>query len=202
MTESNFTIEAYNQNAERISEKFQGLGARIDDIERGLKLASKERGAKVIELGSGDGRDAVEIVSRVDSYVGVEPSKGLLGIAHKTLPDAQFVEQTAQDYVFPEDVDVIFAFASLLHVNREDLKKVFDNMHASLRLGGIVYLSLKEASDYASLTTDDQWGLREFFLYSAANIQEIAGNRFETVYEDHQVKNGTDWLTIALAKQE
>jgi trans-aconitate methyltransferase len=200
MPSQNFTIDAYDSKASEISAKFQSLGPRVDDIERALKLASKGSGAKVVELGSGDGRDAAEIVQRVDTYTGVEPSAGLLRIAQTALPDTHFVQETAQHYVFPEDTDVIFAFASLLHVDKDDLVQIFDKMYNALRAGGIIYLSLKEASEYQRLVTDDQWGKREFFYYSLENILEIAGLRFEKVYEDHQVKSGTDWLTIALKK--
>ena len=58
--------EVYNKSAAKIAEYFDGYGARLEDIERTLVFANKGTGARVIELGCGNGRDAVEIVKRVD----------------------------------------------------------------------------------------------------------------------------------------
>ncbi len=127
------TITTYDDSAQRLSEFFKGFGARVLDIEHGMQLAGADDTARVIEIGCGDGRDATEIIKRVGWYEGFDPSEGLLQIARARLPDTSFVKADAISYEYPENLDVIYAFASLLHLSKEDLPKVFDKASESLR---------------------------------------------------------------------
>lgn len=197
----NRTIQSYNEKAKEFSAKFQSLGPRTEDIERAITLRAKDENfLSVLELGVGDGRDAKEIVKRVSSYVGVEPSEGLLAIAIRDNPGVQFVRNTAQQFVFPANVDIIFASASLLHINQADMRDVLQKSAESLTSGGIVYLSLKEANVYTPRLDIDQWGERQFYLYSVSDIVRLAGSAFEVVYESHQTQGETPWFTLALKK--
>lgn len=193
------TIETYDASAKELAEYFRGIGSRIDDIELGLKLASATD-ARVMEIGCGDGRDAAEIVKRVAWYEGCDPSKGLLAIARHKLPEASFVEADALSYEYPSNLDVIYAFASLLHVNRNDMPAVFAKAATALRTGGVFYISLKERATYTEEVKKDQYGERMFYLYTAPLIKELAGDAFRTVHEDHHRHGNTDWFTIAFKK--
>lgn len=195
------TIQSYNEKAEEISAKFQALGPRIEDIERAIALRAKgDDSLNVVELGAGDGRDAKEIVKKVNSYVGVEPSEGLLAIAAQNNPGVRFVQLTAQEFEFPSNLDIIFAFASLLHVNDTDMCDVLHKSAESLLSGGVVYLSLKEADTYTPRLDIDQWGERQFYLYGVSDIVRLAGDKFNVAYESHQVQGETPWFTLALKK--
>jgi len=193
-------IAVYDQSADRLAEYFAGIGARTDDIERALELAGNPTEARVIEMGCGDGRDAAEIVKRVEWYEGVDPSGGLLEIARKKVPEASFVQADALNYDYPSNLDVIYAFASLLHVDRDDMPTVLTKIGQSLRQGGIAFLSLKERSEYVEEIKSDEYGERMFYYYNPALIKELAGTAFKTVFEDHQRIGSTDWFTIALQK--
>lgn len=193
-------VKVYNDSAEEIAEYFRGIGPRIDDIERGLGLAGKKNGAKVIELGCGDGRDAAEIIPRAAWYEGIDPSAGLLRLARQKVPSGSFVCSDALRYAYPQDLDVIFAFASLLHISREDLPEVFKKARAALKAGGVFYMSLKEMPGYNEEVKEDQYGQRMFYYYTPALIEELAGGSFENVHEHHQTVGQTDWFTLALRK--
>lgn len=149
-------VKTYDDSAKALARYFKGIGARVSDIECGLKLAKVGGSARVVEIGCGDGRDAIEIVKRVGWYEGFDPSKGLLDIARRKLPNESFVLADALNYHYPKNVDVIYAFASLLHVNRSDLRKVFKKHASSLRPGGILYISLKERKQYTEEIKTDE----------------------------------------------
>ena len=68
----------------------------------------------------------------------------LLKIAPKSAPNGSFVLADTLTYKYPKDMDVIYAFASLLHVNKTDLFKVFEKTSQSLKKDGVLYISLKE----------------------------------------------------------
>lgn len=193
-------LHTYNSSAENLAKYFQGIGPRNEDIERGLELAQAGTDGRVVEIGCGDGRDATEIIERVAWYEGVDPSSGLLSIARNRLPEASFIEADAISYNYPDNIDVIFAFASLLHVTREDMPRVFEKGSQALREGGIYYLSLKERPEYVEEVKADEYGERMFYYYNVELIKELAGMAFQAVYESHQTIGSTDWFTLAMKK--
>lgn len=194
------TINTYDRLASELAEYFKGIGARIDDIELGIQLCGAKDKLQVIEIGCGDGRDAAEIVPRVSTYVGVDPSEGLLGIARKRLPNTTFIKACAITYDYPENTDVIYAFASLLHIKKSDMKTALEKANASLRTGGIYYISLKERDDYAEEIKKDKHGERMFYYYSPQIIRDLSSQWFDVVHEEHQQIGHTPWFTIALKK--
>lgn len=195
------TVSTYDSSASELAEYFKGIGARVDDIKLGIQLCGSKDNIRVVEIGCGDGRDAAEIAPRVSAYVGVDPSEGLLEIARKRLPDATFVKADALSYVYPENTDVIYAFASLLHINKSDMKQALEKASKCLRSGGIYYISLKERDDYTEEAQSDQYGERMFYYYSPSIIRDLSSQWFDVVHEEHQQIGHTAWFTIALKKR-
>src|SRR3990167_58588 len=204
MNPHDLTIKTYDDGASQFDQHFFeyfGKGPRISDIDQGLKLAGVEVAkAKVVEIGCGTGRDAEAMVKRADRYEGFDPSKGLIEVAKNKVPKASFVVADALSYKYPKNVDVVFAFASLLHISKDDLKNVFPKVQRSLRKGGIFYISLKQAEKYTGTLKTDQFGDRMFYYYSPELIQQIAGKSFITVFLNRQKIGKTAWFTIALKK--
>lgn len=116
------------------------------------------------------------------------------------MPNASFVVADALSYKFQEDLDAVYAFASLLHLNNKDFTEVCRRVAASLKNGGIFFISLKERSEYSQEIKKDKYGERLFFYYHATLVKSLAGSRFACVYEDHQQIGDTKWFTIALRK--
>lgn len=195
------TIDTYDSSATELAEYFKGIGARVDDIDMGIQLCGTKENVKAVEIGCGDGRDAAEIVPRVSSYVGVDPSEGLLEIARKRLPDTTFVKADALSYDYPKNIDVIYAFASLLHINKSDMKLALEKASKCLRSGGIYYISLKEREEYTEEVKHDQYGERMFYYYSPSIISDLSAQWFDVVHEEHQQFGHTAWFTIALKKR-
>ena len=200
MNQHRETIATYDQSAQQLAEYFAGVGARTADIDRGLELAGAGPDARVVEMGCGDGRDAAEIVKRVGWYQGVDPSEGLLKIARQRLPQASFVKADALSYQYPQDLDAIFAFASLLHVDKDDFRVAAEHASLALRGGGVLYLSLKERPEYQAELKKDHFGERMFYFYNPQVITKLIGSLLTPVYEDHQTIGHTTWFTMALRK--
>lgn len=195
------TIDTYDNSAKELAEYFKGIGARTDDIERGIALAHADAHARVVEIGCGDGRDAEEIVPRVGFYEGYDPSASLLELARRRLPKSSFVKADALTYRYPDNLDVVYAFASLLHVNKTDLKTALAKVAAALRAGGILYISLKERPAYEAEVREDQFGKRMFYYYNPSVVKAIAGDLFETVHEAHYTIGHGQWFRLALKKK-
>ncbi len=195
----NLTEETYDKAAEGYAKKFENIGVRSKDVDQAFEYISKEN-PNVLEIGCGGGREAAYILSKTDNYIGIDVSAGMLAQAQENLPDAQFQKTAVETYDFPTNVDIVFAFASLLHTSKEDLKDVFERMYEALNESGVVYLSLKRKDKYSTTVVEDSYGPREFFYYSRDDIHEVAGEGFEEVFYEEQARE-EDWFTMILRKK-
>lgn len=195
------TTKTYDDSADDLAEFYKDIGPRTMEIELAFKLIGHKQAAKVIEIGCGDGRDAVEITEKTQDYEGFDPSVGMIQLAKEKLPEASFVISDALSYDYPKNVDIMFAFASLLHVNRGDLEKVFKLVADSVASDGIFYISLKESQSYREEVQKDQFGERMFYYYSAEDVIAASGDAFELVSELHQTIGGTTWLKLGLRRR-
>jgi ubiquinone/menaquinone biosynthesis C-methylase UbiE len=95
------------------SEQFlDQLAARLDD------------GARVLDLGCGDGRKARRLAERFD-VLGVNISAEQLRLARAAAPHVRFMRADFADLNFPaETFDAVAAFYSITHVPRADHPRV------------------------------------------------------------------------------
>ena len=193
------TIDTYDRGASYYSKKFTGIGSRVKDIERAFVYVNKQF-PTTLELGCGDGRDAKEICKRTNRYIGIDASKQLLNVARKRVSRATFYVADIESYEFESGIDVVFAFASLLHVPRGKLKDVFKRAHKALNKGGIFYISTKEGiyNDGGAVVTDENWD-RVFYLYSESDLRDLSCG-YTVQYINRQIRGKTKWLTFVIKK--
>jgi len=192
------TIDTYNATASEMAKKFIDIGARTEDVERGFSLVDKEK-LNVLEIGCGNGRDAKEILARTNGYLGIDISKSMIEIAKRVNPNGNFEVVDVENYEFPEGLDLVFSFASLLHSNKENVKGVLDRVYSALNPGGVFYISLKY-DNYHEGSKTDEFGTRTYYFYTPELIKELAGEKYKEVYEEVNELRGQKWFTIALKK--
>lgn len=192
------TVKTYDDSAEVFADYFKGIGTRQIYINLALKLIGNKDNAKIIEIGCGDGRDAAVIIEKTNDYIGFDPSQGLLELAKKRLPEVDFRVDDALSFEYPQNIDTVFAFASLLHVDIQELEIVIKKLSNSIRKGGILYISLKESDHYEKRIKQDRFGERTFYYYNVQDILDISKQYFEPVAEIHETIGGTRWFELAL----
>jgi trans-aconitate methyltransferase len=67
----------------------------------------------------------------------------MVAIASKRLPEASFSCANILEWESEEKFDIVFAFASLVHLDREDMKKAFRKIYALLKNNSLFTFSLK-----------------------------------------------------------
>lgn len=196
------TTDTYNNSAREMAEYFKGIGSRTKDIKKAFELIGDLDNPKVLEIGCGDGRDAKEIIKLTDNYLGFDISKELIKLAKANVPNTRFEVGDVTNYKFPDNLDIVFAFASLLHINRKDMKEVFDKLYWAIKPGGVFFISLKYRQEYAEEIKKDGFGERMFYFYNPELIQEIAGENWDVVYSDGGFVTGRDtkWFEVGLQK--
>jgi SAM-dependent methyltransferase len=195
------TVDTYNRSAAELAEYFKGIGPRAEDIELAFKLAGDPPNARVLEIGCGDGRDADEVVKRAGSYLGIDISEEFIKIARQKVPQAEFEVADVTTFEFPENLDIIFAFASLLHLDKDEVEGVLARANQALRPGGIFDISLKYMPEYAERLQEDKFGLRQFYYYSPQLITHLGGDGYALKRTWVVDKQGGEWTEIFLQKK-
>ena len=201
MDKNKKTVEAYDKNPQFYADKFDSYGIRIEDIDKALKL-NESRSDKVLELGCGNGRDAKYIISRVGvkNYIGIDASKELIALARINNPAGEFkIADIRELDVSSETFGVIFSFASMLHVNREELGKIIDTCHKSLKIGGILFISTKYG-EYREEKISNLGDEKYYSFYKPEDIEKLCPYKFFVVYKNGQDIKGQSWFEIALRK--
>ena len=199
-TPRQITIDTYNNSAKQLADYFVGIGPRTADIELAIELSENRLAPRIFEIGCGDGRDAEVITAKAQWYEGMDPSSGLLQYAKNRLPDASFKLGDITNYEWPHNLDVVFAFASLLHLSKDEIEHVFRDAYVALQPGGVFYVSLKYMPEYTEVMKHDEFGDRQFFFYTPEVIKGLVGPEYEVVFEDHQQIGNTRWFSIAFKK--
>jgi SAM-dependent methyltransferase len=198
------TVNTYNKSALELAEYFRGIGPRTKDIKLAVELAGNPQHPHILEIGCGDGRDAKELVQLTPFYKGFDISEELIKLARQHVPSGNFEVADAVSYEYPSDTyDVVFAFASLLHLDQAEVSTVLARVCEALKPGGIFYISLKLAPAYKQEVKNDKYGQRMFYFYNPAIIKELAGTQYEVVSEDGGfiTVGNTEWFEVALRKR-
>jgi SAM-dependent methyltransferase len=157
------TLAFYRANASEWAAGFQfpyspWIDAFLDDL---------APGARILELGCGDGRDAARMVAR---GFDVHPSDGTPELAQlasarlgREVPVMRFAELDAC-----EAFDAVWSQAALTHVPEGDLPGVLARIHRALKPGGHHWASYKDGNGGSR----DQHG--RFFSYIPAERLEGA----------------------------
>ena len=135
------TIDYYNQNAAAFVQGTAGaeMSAIRDRFLRGIP-----DGGVILDLGCGSGRDSRAFMDAGYRVVMVDGSEALCRAAEK-LTGQKVVLSLFQDYHPEEETafDGIWACASLLHLESEEIRAVVKRLAGSLRGGGSFYMSFK-----------------------------------------------------------
>ncbi len=198
MDKKNQTIHTYNESAISLAKKFDELGARVSDIEETFALIEKDN-PFVLEIGCGNGRDAVEITKHTKNYLGIDISEKLIELAQQKVPNANFQVADIETFTFPGSLDIVFAFASLIHVPKEALAKILIEAWTALNENGVMRLSMKYADAYTETTKEDEFGTRTYYLYSKEDMEEVSSG-FKIIKSGLNDLRGQMWLEIILQK--
>lgn len=135
-------VEYYNQNAKTLNERYEGVS--LQGV-HGDALGYLPKSGRVLEVGSGSGRDAVGLVDLGFDVLAVEPSymfRELIEVNHPgklTVVDASLPELSHPKI----DVgvwDVIFVSAVWMHLNEEDQKAGLNRLKSLLSDNGVLVI--------------------------------------------------------------
>lgn len=131
------TKASYQATAQQFSRNVANL-APLESIEQFSKLLLQK--GKIIDLGSGSGRDAKIFTEMGVSVLGIDYCLTFIDIAKAHAPLADFQLQDIENMTFPEDsFDGAWACCSLGHIAKNKILNV-------LKKDAYLYLALKKGT--------------------------------------------------------
>lgn len=135
----NSTINYYNNNAKQYFDNT--VNADMTDVyQKFLKYLPKD--SYILDVGCGSGRDSKFFLSQGYKVEAIDGSEELCQLASgyigQKVKNIKFSELDYEDYF-----DGIWACASLLHVDKEEIEDVILRMYKALKNNGVFYVSFK-----------------------------------------------------------
>jgi SAM-dependent methyltransferase len=194
------TRDTYNQSADSLSNHYDEIGPREGDINLAFTLSGNPANAVVLEIGCGNGRDARAIIRRSGHYTGIDTSESMIDLARQKVPSGQFRVADALSFEYEGPYDIVFAFAAFRHMNPDELTTVLKQIHASLKTGGVLYVSSNHADSYRSEARNDKYGTRIIHYYNPKLLQQRAPRGLKKIQEIFDTVDGQEWFEVAFQK--
>ena len=195
------TRGAYDQDAEsyRIGtlELPDTVRAALDGF-----TAALGPGARVLEIGSGPGRDARELEALGVSVRRTDVTPAFVELMRADRVSADVLDPLTDDLTDPERPDApydgVWANACLLHVDRADLPVVLRRLAEATRAGGVLAASVKEGDGEGWLQHGHVSAPRHFVFWREGSLREVleaAGWRVDEVVRTAGLR-GEHWLEV------
>lgn len=141
------TVEYYDATAAAYAAEAAVMPAWVA-TEIGAFVTRLGGAGRILEIGSGGGRDALELEQRGISVRRTDVSKGFVALLHERGFEADLLDPLTDDLADPSrpgtPYDGIWACASLIHVAREDLGTVLGRLAGAIRPGGPLHVSVRD----------------------------------------------------------
>ena len=199
---NNQTIAAYNKTAEKyIQTSPQKVSAQLGSwIDK--NLSNLDKSAKILEIGSGSGKDADYIESRGYTIQLTDASQGFVDYLRAKGKTARLLNAITDDLGL--GYDMVFADAVFVHFTQSETDLVIKKIYKSLNQSGRLAFSLKAGSDEE--TTNRKINETRYFRYwQPADIKEVlkivgfASIEIQVI-DDYRGKARPDWLLIIAVK--
>jgi SAM-dependent methyltransferase len=197
------TVRAYDRDAVAYAARTAVLprSVRADMESLATRLGS---GARVLEIGSGGGRDALlmEELGLVVRRTDITP--GFVALLRGQGHACDLLDPLVDDLASPDGpYDAVWANASLLHVDRADLPTVLTRAADVVRPGGLLRASLKEGDGEGWSTHGTISGPRHFTYWRAPDLEVVAAGSGWTdvaVRPGLGGERGETWLELSAVR--
>lgn len=156
------TINTYNKIAREYHVKRKGA-APMQEIEAFIKLLG---GKKVLDAGTGPGRDARIIAEKGFDVSGVDLSEEFISLALTEAINVEFIVMDILNLQFETNYfDGIWCCAVLSHFKKEDIPLALFQLNRVLKPGGILFTAVREGSGEEVVLESEFFNYPRFFSY-------------------------------------
>lgn len=199
------TVRAYDLDAEAYAANGPVVPDSVRaDIEAFAELLGP--GARVLEIGSGGGRDARLMESLGLRVRRTDITPGFVDLLRAQGVGCDLLDPLVDDLSSPDGpYDAVWANASLLHVRRDDLPTVLARLAEVTRTGGVLRVSLKEGDGDGWSTHGSITRPRHFTYWRADEVSPVvaaAGWTDVAVRSAVAGSRGETWVELSAVRDE
>ena len=155
---------------------------------------------RILEIGSGGGRDALELETRGISVRRTDVSKGFVDLLRGRGFKADLLDPLTDDLADPErpgtPYDGIWACASLIHVAREDLGAVLGRLAGATRIGGPLHVSVRDGDGEDVLADDNRRPAEAYWREPALRAVLTGAGWIVGEVRRYTGRPGDRWLSV------
>lgn len=100
----------------------------------------------------------------------------------------------------PLGVDIVFAFASLIHVQRDGIIKIMKKFSAVMQKNALIFISCKYSSEYEQITKKDEFGVRTYWHYCEKDVENFTDDFVVLSLKIHTIRN-QGWIDVLYQKK-
>lgn len=160
---------------------------------------------RVLEIGSGGGRDIPHLLAYGYDYTGTDISTGFIDVAKSRFPRLPFHSMSVYELDFPDQApfDGFWASAVLLHIPKRRIDEALGRIHQVTRDQGIGFISLKQGEGERFDGSTEENNQRFFSYYREEEFIEILKrNHFEVLESRvNPMTVKTTWLSFIVRVQ-
>ena len=190
------TIAYYNNNADAFCERT--VNSNMEEQYR-FFLKYVSAGARILDFGCGSGRDTKYFRDSGFNVTAVDGSEQMC----KKAESYAGINVRQMDFLDLNDREIyagIWASASLLHIPKKDLPRMFAKLRKALTPEGIMYVSFKEGSFegmrdgryFSDLTEGELFNL----VNTVGGLKIVEARQFTETHEDGDV----NWVSAIIRK--
>ncbi len=189
-----FTIETYNKTASRYAKRHWRVSLWSRQYRDFTKLC---KGKKILDAGSGPGRDTRYFLRKGYNVVSIDASQGMLDEAKRRVPKGHFIKMDMLNLRFARNsFDGVWCCASLLHIRKSKASKVISSFKNIIKEKGILFVSLKQGKGERTVAYPD--GSKRFFAYyTRPEAEKLISKSFQMLKSyTHRDDEGDVWISI------
>ena len=199
------TVASYDAFAEDYR---AGTQEMPDEVRAAIErfAAALHAEARVLEIGTGPGRDALALEEAGLSVRRTDITPAFVRMLRADGFDADVLDPLSDNLDDPDrdaPYDGVWASASLVHVRREDLPIVLSALARATRTGGVLHLALKEGDGARFSTHGHVEGPRHFTFWREEPLRAVlddAGWVVDEVRRAPGLRNET-WLDVQASRR-
>jgi ubiquinone/menaquinone biosynthesis C-methylase UbiE len=125
---------------------------------------------KLLEIGSGSGREAIEWIGMGYEYSGIDNSSALIQIAKQTEPKGKYFHTSVYEMSFPLNTFNAFSsWAMLPHVPKNRIEAALEAIQKVLKADGLGFIAMREGDGEKPEPETGRW----FSYYSQKEFELI-----------------------------
>jgi SAM-dependent methyltransferase len=195
--------EGYAEQAAELFERYESIAAA--DAHRAVLHLMPAPPSRVLDIGSGTGRDAAWLAAKGHRVVAVEPTAALRkpAMARHRSPLIEWLDDSLPDLALVRTRGDSFALVMLtavwMHLDASQRRQAMPNLAALLRDGGTMILSLRHGPVPPGRRMFEVPADETIELAAAHRLHPVLNLRVESSYPPDRAA-GVDWTRLAFVK--